>query len=64
VGFDPRERPLWVKQYGSLYVDAREALEAYGRDVRTQAYPDPRHATAIEPDLLATIRARVGLDPD
>ena len=44
LGLYPENRFRFVKQYANLYEQARQAIEQYGEDVRTQKFPDDKHS--------------------
>jgi 3-methyl-2-oxobutanoate hydroxymethyltransferase len=43
LGLTPGHVPQFVKRYAELGAAAKSALEAYVSDVRTRAFPEPKH---------------------
>ncbi|EFX01010.1 3-methyl-2-oxobutanoate hydroxymethyltransferase [Grosmannia clavigera kw1407] len=48
-----RHLPKFVRQYGDVWAETRRAIEAYGRDVRSRAYPAPEHSYSMPAEELA-----------
>lgn len=44
LGFNEEFKPKFLKHYATLGHDVVQALNAYGTDVRTKAYPGPEHS--------------------
>jgi 3-methyl-2-oxobutanoate hydroxymethyltransferase len=45
--------PKFVKKYGDVWSEAFKAIEAYGSDVKSRAYPAPEHTYPIPLEELA-----------
>ena len=50
----------FVRRYAELRTVAVEAVEAWGADVRSGAYPAPEHIYSIEPGELADLQQAMG----
>jgi 3-methyl-2-oxobutanoate hydroxymethyltransferase len=52
VGLYHGRSPRFAKHYMNLREDMLKALQAYDRDVRTHAYPEPEHTYSFPPEEL------------
>ena len=57
LGLNDRKPARFVKRYAELGAEIQRALEAYGADVRSGAYPSEEHTYAMPDDELALFEA-------
>ena len=57
LGIYDGHAPRFAKRYAHLKAEMVEAVQAYGDEVRTGAFPAPEHTYSIDPGELAELRA-------
>jgi len=57
LGLQNDIRPKFVKQYGAFYSPMVDAVRAYVNEVKTRAFPEPRHSFTMNEDVLLKISA-------
>jgi len=57
LGADDRFKPRFLKTYADLAGTIRGAFSAYAEDVRTRAYPTPKHSFGLPEETAAALDA-------
>src|SRR6188472_3718377 len=57
LGADDRFKPRFLKTYADLAGSIRGAFSAYAEDVRTRAYPTPKHSFGLPEETSAALDA-------
>lgn len=62
-GYHPPGRflPKFVKQYGNIWAESLQALETYGKEVRSREYPAREHTYAMDANVLTLIKKEFGV---
>jgi 3-methyl-2-oxobutanoate hydroxymethyltransferase len=63
LGLTSGHVPRFVKQYADLNATIRDALQAYGADVRAATFPDDSHTYGMPDDELARFEATIAAAP-
>ena len=61
IGLFEKFTPKFVKRYARVAGDIREAASAFGREVKSGAFPGPEHTVHLAPAELERLRAQLGV---